>query len=63
MVVLDKIGTDDALIEALPIAVAVFGEDGRLRLFNKAYCELFRLDPVWLDGHPGHGDTPAFTTI
>lgn len=56
MAVLDKIGTDDALIEALPIAVAVFGEDGRLRLFNKAYWELFRLDPVWLDGHPGHGD-------
>lgn len=56
MDVLDKIGTDDALIEALPIAVAVFGEDGRLRLFNKAYQELFRLDPVWLDGHPSHGD-------
>jgi signal transduction histidine kinase len=56
VVVLDKIGTDDALIEALPIAVAVFGEDGRLRLFNKAYADLFRLDPAWLDGHPGHGD-------
>lgn len=56
MVVLDKIGPDDALIEALPIAVAVFGEDGRLHLSNKAYRSLFRLDPAWLDGHPSHSD-------
>jgi len=56
VVVLDKIGTDDALIEALPIAVAVFGEDDRLRLFNKTYADLFRLDPKWLHGHPGHGE-------
>ena len=56
MAVLDKIGADAALIGALPIAVAVFGEDGRLRLFNDAYAELFGLDAAWLAGHPAHGD-------
>jgi len=52
----DKIGADEALIEALPIAVAVFGEDGRLRLFNTVYSDLFHLQPAWLDEHPSHGE-------
>jgi signal transduction histidine kinase len=41
-----------ALIEHLPLAVSVFGPDGRLCLYNAAFADLWRLDTVWLDGKP-----------
>ncbi|NQV56282.1 MAG: PAS-domain containing protein, partial [Rhodospirillales bacterium] len=56
MNVLEKIGSDQQLIEALPVAVAVFGENGRLCLFNQAYISLFQLDRAWLEGQPSYSD-------
>jgi signal transduction histidine kinase len=39
-------------IDHLSEALAVFGTDGRLKLFNKAFAELWRLDTIMLQGQP-----------
>jgi signal transduction histidine kinase len=36
--------------------VAVYGADGRLKLFNPAFARIWRLDPDLLDGEPRMGD-------
>ncbi|WP_395666359.1 ATP-binding protein [Methylocella sp.] len=39
-------------LDALSEGVAVFGSDGRLKLFNPAFAELWGLDPAALSGEP-----------
>ncbi|HUB64273.1 MAG TPA: ATP-binding protein [Methylocella sp.] len=39
-------------LDALKEGVAVFGSDGRLKLFNPAFASLWALDPSWLDNRP-----------
>lgn len=41
-----------ATLENLHEAVAVYGADGRLKLFNRTFCALWRLDPERLDDEP-----------
>lgn len=43
-------------LDHLAEAVAVFGTDGRLRLFNPVFAEIWRLSPAWLRGEPHVGD-------
>jgi signal transduction histidine kinase len=43
-------------IDHLSEALAVFGTDGRLKLFNKAFAELWAIDPVVLNGQPRFAD-------
>nr|WP_246669137.1 PAS domain-containing sensor histidine kinase [Ancylobacter sp. TS-1] len=45
-------------LDALAEAVAVFGSDGRLGLFNSAFRQLWHLDTAMLDARP-HIDTVA----
>jgi signal transduction histidine kinase len=42
----------DRTLDRVSTAVAIFGADQRLSFFNKAYADLWRLDPVWLRSHP-----------
>ncbi len=37
-------------------AVAVFGPDARLKLFNPAYVDIWGLDPAYLEGEPHFGE-------
>lgn len=46
-------------IDHLNEALAVFGTDGRLKLFNKAFAEMWRIDPVVLGGQPRFADVFA----
>lgn len=46
-------------IDHLTEALAVFGTDGRLKLFNKAFAEQWRIDPVILSGQPRFADVFA----
>jgi signal transduction histidine kinase/PAS domain-containing protein len=39
-------------LDQLTTAVAVFGADRRLQFYNQAYCDLWGLDTVFLEGHP-----------
>ena len=39
-------------LDKLDTAIAIFGPDQRLRFYNAAYTELWKLDPKWLDTHP-----------
>ena len=39
-------------LDTLAEGVALFGTDGRLRLFNRAFAELWRLDPEALESAP-----------
>ena len=39
-------------LEALKEGVAVFGADGRLKLFNPVFCEMWRIDPANLRDRP-----------
>lgn len=52
------IRTQGETLDALAEAVAVFGSDGRLKLFNRAFVELWALSPKALAEHP-HIDTIA----
>ncbi len=61
-------------LDNLSEAVAVFGSDGRLRLFNPAFARLWKLSPVALGEHPHveaviewcrplHGEDPTWATL
>lgn len=39
-------------LDTLAEGVALFGQDGRLKLFNRAFADLWRLDRALLDGSP-----------
>ncbi|WP_375458051.1 PAS-domain containing protein [uncultured Enterovirga sp.] len=39
-------------LDTLAEGVALFGQDGRLKLFNRAFANLWRLDQAMLDGSP-----------
>jgi signal transduction histidine kinase len=39
-------------LDNLAEAIAVFGSDGRLLLWNPSFARLWQLDPVYLDGRP-----------
>lgn len=43
-------------LDALHTAVAIFGPDKALRFFNRAYADLWLLDPDWLAGGPKDGE-------
>lgn len=44
------------LLGKLPSAVAVFGADRRLMLYNMSFATLWGLDPAWLEAKPTHDD-------
>jgi signal transduction histidine kinase len=46
-------------IDHLSEALAVFGTDGRLKLFNKAFAEYWRIDPKALSDQPRFADVFA----
>lgn len=48
-------------IDNLYEAVAVFGEDGKLKLFNPPYTMLWNLDPAKLQDEPHIGDVAEMT--
>ena len=52
----DLIDFQQALIDALPTAVAVFDRDQRLRGSNGRFAELWQLSPAWLDDAPTLND-------
>jgi signal transduction histidine kinase len=41
-----------AAIDTLTTPIAIFDADRRLTQFNRAYCELWRLEPDWLSTNP-----------
>jgi len=43
-------------LDHLGTAVAIFGPDRALRFYNKAYVDLWRLDPAWLETAPKDGE-------
>jgi signal transduction histidine kinase len=43
------------LLQKLTTAIAIYGRDRRLRLFNGAFAELWQLDPRWLETEPDFG--------
>jgi signal transduction histidine kinase len=43
-------------LHRLPVAVAIFGPDQRLKFSNKAFVKLWDLDERWLGTHPADGD-------
>ncbi|RBP08681.1 signal transduction histidine kinase [Roseiarcus fermentans] len=45
-------------LDALKEGVAVFGADGRMKLFNPVFAEVWRIDPARLSDHP-HVDAIA----
>lgn len=49
----DLASASRALIETLPVAVSVFNRSRRLEVYNRAFAELWRLEPDWLDARPG----------
>jgi signal transduction histidine kinase len=61
-------------LDNLTEAVAVFGSDGRLRLYNPVFARMWRLTPEMLSGHPHieavsgwtemlHGDHPIWRKL
>ena len=50
------IGAYDETLNRLKTAVAVFGPDQKISFYNKAYIDLWRLDPAWLKDKPTEGE-------
>ena len=46
----------DRTLDRVSTAVAIFGADQRLGFFNRAYADLWRLDPAWLQTHPSDSE-------
>jgi len=45
-----------SVLEIVPAAVAIFGPDKRLQIFNSAFVELWALDAAWLASKPRLGE-------
>jgi signal transduction histidine kinase len=43
------------VLQKLTTAIAIYGRDRRLRLFNEAFADLWELDRRWLAGEPDFG--------
>ncbi len=43
-------------LDNLAEGIAVFGPDGKLRLFNPAFARIWKMTPDYLDGHPHVAD-------
>ncbi|MFM7347477.1 MAG: ATP-binding protein [Tagaea sp.] len=50
------ISAQGAVLETMPVAIAIFGADRRLKYFNGAYARLWRVDEDWLAGEPEYGE-------
>ncbi len=46
----------DDTLDRLKTAVAVFGPDQKISFYNRAYVDLWRLDPAWLKQKPTEGE-------
>ena len=50
------IDSHEETLHRLPVAVAIFGDDQRLKFSNKAFSRLWDLDERWLGTHPSDGE-------
>lgn len=50
------IDAHEETLHRLPVAVAIFGPDQRLKFSNKAYAKLWDLDERWLGTHPSDSE-------
>jgi signal transduction histidine kinase len=50
------IDAHEETLHRLPVAVAIFGPDQRLKFSNKAFVKLWDLEERWLATHPSDGD-------
>jgi signal transduction histidine kinase len=50
------IAAHDLVLSEVGDAVAVFGPDRRLVFHNRAFADLWELEPAWLADGPGHGE-------
>ncbi len=50
------IDAHEETLHRLPVAVAIFGPDQRLKFSNKAFGKLWDLEDRWLGTHPSDGD-------
>lgn len=50
------IDAHEETLHRLPVAVAIFGPDQRLKFSNKAFAKLWDLEERWLGTHPADGD-------
>ncbi|MDR2645682.1 MAG: PAS-domain containing protein [Holosporaceae bacterium] len=54
---LDKVVTANCeMLEHLPIAIVIFGENARVTFFNSAYQRLMKLESGWLHSQPTYGE-------
>lgn len=44
------------LLESSTAAMAIYGQDTRLKFYNFAFVNLWKMDEHWLDTEPGYGD-------
>lgn len=54
---LDKvISAHGEVLEAIPTAIAIFGQNTRLSFYNSAYKKMTGFDEVWLNSAPSYGE-------
>ncbi|MBB34652.1 MAG: tyrosine protein kinase [Hirschia sp.] len=46
----------DETLNNVADAVAIFSGDRKLTFYNRAFMDMFELDPAWLMGNPHHGE-------
>lgn len=50
------ISAQDDLLESSASAMAIYGSDLKLKSFNYAFANLWKLDEIWLDTQPTYGE-------
>ncbi|NBO18911.1 MAG: PAS domain-containing sensor histidine kinase, partial [Proteobacteria bacterium] len=50
------VSAQDDLLESSASAMAIYGADMRLKSFNYAFANLWKLDEIWLDAQPTYGE-------
>ena len=51
-----QLGAFEKTLDRVATPVAIFGQDQTLAFYNRAYQELWKLDPVWLANAPSDAD-------
>lgn len=50
-----NVRAQEEALNRLDEAVAIFDSEQRLAFHNDAFAKFFKLEPAWLERHPGHG--------
>ena len=56
----DYLATQKDLLEGLPVAIAIYSKNQRLKFYNNAFVKAFQFDPSFLVSHPTYNEVMLY---